>query len=74
MFYLVVGNSILAMGLLLALIRAGDVSSVSSLFFLVPPVAALLAWLILGEVMPPIAWIGMAIAAVGVYLATRKTA
>lgn len=71
MFYLVVGNSILAIGLLLALIRAGDVSSVSSLFFLVPPLAALLAYFLLGEVMPPMAWVGMVVAAGGVWLATR---
>lgn len=70
--YLVLGNSIIAVGLLLAMIRAGDVARVSALFFLVPPLAALLAWLLVGEVMPPVAWAGMAIAAVGVYLATRR--
>ena len=71
--YLVIGNSVIAVGLLLAMIRAGDVSRVSALFFLVPPLAALLAWLLLGEIMPPIAWAGMVIAAFGVYLATRST-
>lgn len=70
--YLVIGNSVIAVGLLLAMIRAGDVSSVSSLFFLVPPLAALIAWQLLGEVMPPLGWAGMAIAAVGVFIATRK--
>lgn len=70
--YLVIGNSVIATGLLLAMIRAGDVSRVSALFFLVPPIAATLAWLMLGEVMPPLAWAGMAIAAIGVLLATRK--
>lgn len=72
LIYLVVGNSLIAVGLLLAMIRAGDVSRVSALFFLVPPLAALLAWILLGEKMPPMAWGGMAVAAVGVYLATRK--
>ncbi len=70
--YLVIGNSVIAVGLLLAMIRAGDVSSVSSLFFLVPPLAALLAWVLLGEIMPPLGWAGMAIAAIGVFIATRK--
>ena len=51
--YLVVGTSLIAVGLLLAMIRAGDVSRVSALFFLVPPLAALVAWLALGEMMPP---------------------
>ena len=70
--YLVLGNSVVAMGLLLAMIRAGDVSSVSALFFLVPPLAAFVAWLLLGEIMPPAAWIGLAIAGAGVLLATRQ--
>ena len=37
--YLVIGNSLVAMTLLMAMIRAGEVSRVSSLFYLVPPVA-----------------------------------
>lgn len=72
--YLVIGNSVIAVGLLLAMIRAGDVSSVSSLFFMIPPFAAFIAWILLGEVMPVIAWAGIAVAAVGVYIATRKQA
>ena len=70
--YLVIGNSVIAVGLLLAMIRAGDVGKVSALFYLVPPMAAVLAWFLLGEIMPPLAWAGMVVAAVGVYLATRK--
>lgn len=70
--YLVIGNSVIAVGLLLAMIRAGDVGKVSALFYLVPPMAAVLAWFLLDEVMPPLAWAGMAVAAVGVWLATRK--
>lgn len=70
--YLVVGNSVIAVGLLLAMIRAGDVSRVSALFFMVPPLAALTAWVLLGEIMPPLAWVGLAFASLGVYLATRK--
>lgn len=72
LFYLVVGNSLVAVGLLLAMIRVGDVAKVSALFFLVPPLAAVLAWVMLSEVMPPLAWGGMALAGVGVVLATRK--
>ena len=70
--YLVIGNSVIAVGLLLAMIRAGSVASVSSLFFLVPPLAALIAWLMLGEIMPVVAWFGMAVAGFGVLLATRN--
>jgi len=36
----------------------------------VPPLAAVLAWVMLGEEMPPLAWTGMGIAAFGVALAT----
>jgi LPXTG-motif cell wall-anchored protein len=70
--YLVIGNSVIAVGLLLAMIRAGDVSRVSALFFMVPPLAAFTAWAMLGEVMPPLAWVGLALASLGVFLATRK--
>ena len=71
--FLVIGSSLLGVGLLLAMIRVGEVSKVSALMYLVPPVAAAFAWAIIGEVMPPIAWVGMAIAALGVFLATRKS-
>jgi len=72
--YLVLGNSLLAITLLLAMIRAGEVSRVSALFYLVPPLAALFAWPMLGEEMPLWGWVGMALAAVGVALASRKKA
>lgn len=70
--YLIIASSLIAIGLLLAMIRAGEVSKVSALFFLVPPMAATIAWLVLGEVMPPVAWLGMGIAGLGVFLATAK--
>ena len=73
MAYLVLGNSLLAMTLLLAMIRANEVARVSALFFLVPPLSALFAWPLLGEVMPPLGWLGMALAAAGVALASRKS-
>jgi drug/metabolite transporter (DMT)-like permease len=69
--YLVIGNSIIAMTLLLAMIRAGEVSRVSSLFYLVPPISALMAWPLLGEEMPPLGWAGFVLAAAGVALARR---
>ena len=72
--YLVVGNSLLAMTLLLAMIRAGEVSRVSALFYLVPPLSALFAWPLLGEVMPPLGWAGMVLAALGVALVSRRSA
>ncbi len=70
--YLVIASSVIATWLLLAMIRAGEVSKVLALFFMVPPLAAALAWLILGEAMPPLAWLGMAIAGSGVMLASGQ--
>jgi drug/metabolite transporter (DMT)-like permease len=70
--YLVIGNSILAMSLLLAMIRAGEVSRVSALFYLVPALSSLFAWPILGEAMPPLGWLGMGLAGLGVAMVNRK--
>lgn len=70
--YLVIGNSLIAVTLLLAMIRHGEAAKVSALLFMVPPMAALIAWGLIGEAMPPAAWAGMAVAAAGVALATRK--
>lgn len=69
--YLVLANSLLAISLLVWMIRAGEAARVSALFFCVPPGAALSAWLLLGETLPPLAWVAMVIAIGGVLLATR---
>lgn len=71
LLYLIVCNSLIALTLLLMMIRRGEVSRVSALFFLVPPMAALIGWLLLDEQMPPLAWVGLGLAAGGVALATR---
>jgi drug/metabolite transporter (DMT)-like permease len=71
LLYLIVCNSLIALTLLLMMVRGGEVSRVSALFFLVPPMAALIGWLALDEQMPPLAWVGLALAAAGVALATR---
>jgi drug/metabolite transporter (DMT)-like permease len=68
--YLVLANSLLAITLLLAMLRRGEASRVSALFFLTPPLAALIAYAILGEDLPAAAWPGMLVAAIGVALAT----
>lgn len=67
--YLVIANSLVSLTLLVAMIRRGEVSRVSALFFLVPPTSALIAWALIGEVMPWLAWVGTAIAALGVAMA-----
>ena len=71
LLYLIVCNSLIALTLLLMMIRSGEVNRVSALFFMVPPMAAVIGWLVLGEQMPPLAWVGFALAAAGVAMATR---
>jgi len=70
--WFVVCNSLIAVSLLLYMIQKGEAARVSALFFLVPPTAALQSWLMLGETMPLLAWPGMALAGLGVVLATRR--
>lgn len=63
--------SIGAILLLMALIKHGSVSKVSALIFLVPGVAALMAWGLFGETLTLIQILGMVVCAVGVLLVTR---
>ena len=60
--------SIAAVLLLYRFLRRGDASRVSSLFYLVPPVTALMAWAVFRETLVPLALAGMALTAVGVAL------
>jgi drug/metabolite transporter (DMT)-like permease len=69
--WLVLGLSVGAISLLYLLIRRGAVSKLASLFFLVPPTTALIAWAMFGEHLGPVALAGMAVAAVGVALVQR---
>lgn len=71
MAWAVLGLSIGAIGLLLFLIRQGAVVGVASLLYLVPPVAALMAFVLFGESLNLIQMIGMGCAALGVALASR---
>lgn len=71
--YVSVGISLVSVTLLAIMIRQGAVTRVASLFFLVPPSAALIAWLALGETLAPLALGGMALAAAGVALVVAPT-
>ncbi len=62
--------SIGAVILLLFLIREGAVSRVSSLFYLVPGVTAVMAYFLFGEVLLPVQLAGLAVACLGVGAAT----
>jgi drug/metabolite transporter (DMT)-like permease len=68
----VLGNSVAGILLLTALIRRGAVAGVASLLFLVPPVSAVMAYLLFGEALSPLQIAGMAVAAAGVAIASRR--
>jgi drug/metabolite transporter (DMT)-like permease len=70
--WLVLVLSLGAISLLMTLIRLGEAAKVASFFYLVPPVTALLAWLLFDEVLTPLALAGMAATAIGVALVVRK--
>lgn len=66
--WLVLLLSVGAVSLLYWLIRRGEASRVSSLFFMVPPVTALVAWPVFGETLGPLALVGMVVTVAGVAL------
>lgn len=69
--WLVLVMSLGALSLLLFLIRRGAASNVASLFFLVPPTTALMAWGIFGEVLGPAEIAGVAVTTLGVVMVNR---
>lgn len=64
--WLVLVLSVGAISLLMTLIRLGEAARVASLFYLVPPVTALMAWGLFGERLGPLGLAGMVLAAAGV--------
>lgn len=67
----VVVNSVGGFALLFLLIRRGAATAVSALFFLMPPVTAVFGHVVLGEHLTLLKGAGFALAAAGVWLATR---
>jgi drug/metabolite transporter (DMT)-like permease len=70
--WLILVLSIGAVSLLGWLIRRGEASRVASVFYLVPPTAALGSWLLFGETLGPLALLGMAVTVLGVALVARR--
>jgi len=60
-----------AYAILMYLLKIGTASKTSSLFFLVPPTTAIMAWFVLDEKLFIIDIIGLLICTFGVYIATR---
>ena len=69
--WLVLVLSVGAISLLNWLIRHGSAVNLASLFYLVPPCTALIAWLLFDERLAGMALVGMALAVWGVYLARK---
>lgn len=70
--WLVLMLSVGAITLLNWLIRRGAAAKVASLFYLVPPVVAVEAYVIFGEELHALALVGMGLTAVGVALVMRR--
>ena len=68
LFWLVVVLSLGAITLFYLLLRRGAASQVASLFFLVPPTTAAIAWPLFGERLGTVELLGMALAVAGVGL------
>ena len=69
--FLAILNSIVGLVLLALLVLRGGSGAAASLFFLSPPVTAVLAWLVLGETLSVTQLVGLVVAVVGVGAATR---
>jgi drug/metabolite transporter (DMT)-like permease len=61
-----------AFTILMFLIKNNSASKTVSIFFLIPPTTAVMAWLFLNEVLTNLDLIGFVVATLGVYIATRK--
>jgi len=74
MSWQIIAVSFGAFTILMILIKSGSASQTATLFFLVPPVSALMAWLVLDEFLTIQDIAGFCLASAGVYIATRPSA
>tara|TARA_B100000029_G_scaffold494037_1_gene557263 strand:- start:104 stop:967 length:864 start_codon:yes stop_codon:yes gene_type:complete len=72
MTWLILLVSLGAISILMLLIRRGEMSSTASLFFLAPPVSAILGYLVFKEELNASGIIGFIVACTGVWLVNRK--
>ena len=70
--WLVLVNSIGAFLLLNTMLRNAPASRVSTMFFLTPSVTAVMAWLLVGQSLHPLAVAGLLVGGAGVLLANRR--
>ena len=72
MSWQIIAVSFGAFTILMYLIKIRSASKTSNLFFLIPPVSALMAWFFLNEKLLINDLIGFALCSCGVYIATKK--
>ncbi|MFJ4658744.1 DMT family transporter [Nocardia sp. NPDC088792] len=73
MVWMVLINSIGAFLLLNTMLQRWDTTRVSRLFFAIPAVTAVLAWLVIAQPLHPLTIAGLAVGVVGMVLASRRT-
>jgi len=76
-FFMAMGHQIFlvsfgAFTILMFLIKNNSASKTVSIFFLIPPTTAIMAWLFLNEILNNLDITGFILATLGVYIATRK--
>ena len=69
--FLVIGVSIGGYGLWFYLLTRASATAASSLHFLMPPLGLFFGWLLLGEAVPPLDFLGIVPIALGIWLVTR---
>ena len=72
MTWLILLVSLGAISILMILIKRGEMSSTASLFFLAPPVSAILGYVVFGEKLGAFGILGFIIACTGVWIVNRK--
>ncbi len=72
MTWLVIGLSVFAILLLLYMIREGEVSKVTSYFYLVPPAAVIQSWILFDERLGVLAIVGSILTVIGVVFVVKS--
>ena len=69
--WLVIVLTVVTFNLLFYLLRIGEAAKVTSMFYLTPPVTAVMGYFMFGEMLGVLALVGMAVAVIGFAMASR---
>lgn len=70
--WLIFAVSLGAVSILMVLIKRGSAAATTSLFFLVPPASAIMAWVAFGEALGTMGLAGLGVTTAGVWLVNRR--